>query len=184
MNILVAIALIGLLFWKLKNNYIKRITLDYSFKLQDIQFKLDVFAIANKVNNDNAKYRYINNYIGSINSKLDFLNLGMLIIYFIRDKRRESKLPPKPKSAPVSMSKKDLKIYSELIKIEKEYNTALFTYIVKKSVVYKFVVIITYLGIKPIKRFTNRLSIGLKEYLYCYIEKSLYKPGYSISLSA
>ncbi|HEY8781805.1 MAG TPA: hypothetical protein VIM16_09340 [Mucilaginibacter sp.] len=175
MNILVSIVLFGLLFWKLKNNFINRITLDYEYKLKAVEYKLDMLVVNNKIKVDNAKYRSLRNNIFNQGFKLEYLNLVVLLIYYLVDKKRSSKLNTKPHFNYQSISKKDQRINAELSKIEKEFNNILFAYIVQKNVGLKVVVLANHLGIAPVKRMTNKLSAKLKDYLKYYIEKPLYR---------
>jgi hypothetical protein len=173
MNILVAIVLFGLLFWKIKNNYINRTTLAYSYSLKALEEKLDMLVVKNKLKIDDNRYRTLSSNICNLRGKLESLNLTVLFVYYLRDRKNKSRPVSKPSVA--TISKKDQRINLEISKIEKELKDGLFAYIITKNVGFRFIVMAHILGVKPIKRISNRLSAKLKDYLQYYIEKTIYR---------
>jgi len=175
MNILIAITLFLLLFWKLKNNYVSRTTLAYEYSIKALATRLEMLVVDHKVKPDNIKYRALNAKIGNMGVKLQYLNMAILLFFFFRDRRNKKKLLNRPRLHAPMISRKERRANIELSKIEKEFNKMMFEYVLKKNVCLHFLLFANNLGLRPLKRMKNRLSARLQDYMQYYIEKLFYR---------
>lgn len=173
MNTLVGIALFGLLFWKLKNNFINRTTLSCNFQLQELGYKLDMLVVSNTLKSENPKYRNLRGNILNAERTLEYMNLGSFLMYFIRNRKKQSNRPTKSTFKNNTISKKEHRSAIEIAKIEKEFNEIIFQYIIKKNVAVKVIYFANFFWIAPIKRLLSSSIEGLRGSVRYYLDKSI-----------
>jgi hypothetical protein len=75
MTIYVIICLVLLVYWKVKNQYILRVTIKYQYKLYDLRDKLRDLAVANKIDKSSWRFKYLDGSISKTISELVSINL-------------------------------------------------------------------------------------------------------------
>ena len=89
MNTLVIICLIIVLYWRARNLYYKRLTLEYRFKLYRLRDQLRYFAIDGKIDKSNWVFNYMDTSISKTISIMDNMNLVFLIVIIIKNRNRK-----------------------------------------------------------------------------------------------
>jgi len=89
MNTLVIICLIIILYWRARNLYYRRLTLEYRFKLYKLRDKLRWLAINEKIDKNNWVFDYMDTSISKTISIMDNMNLVFLLVIAIKNRNRK-----------------------------------------------------------------------------------------------
>jgi len=150
MNILISIGLFLAVYWKLRNQYYKRLAIKYSYMLYDLRDSLREQAVLMKINTNDWQFKYLDTSFSKTIQELPNLNLLLSIIISSKYKTK--------KSSKVAIIKgmQENDTYSLLYH---EYSMILLHYIFEKMILLNFAFTVSkslHITSKNIKSYINK----------------------------
>jgi hypothetical protein len=132
MTIYVIVFLALVVYWKLKNQYGERVTLEFQYKLFDLRDTLREYAIAGKIDKDDMVFKYLDGSISKTVNDLETINLYSVFILTSRYRNNPEFLSHKERISKEIGANKYTQVFYE------QYGELVGRYIIKKHFMIKF----------------------------------------------
>lgn len=141
MNTLAIIFLFLICYWRIKNQFNQRITLEFQYKIYDVRDKLREYAISGRIDKRSWQFKYLDESLTMIHQEMDQMNLftsTMLAIklkdksFFQNDRKR------------VVKGMKENR-YTEIL--YDEYGKLIVHYLLRKAFFVRFSILVSFLTI-------------------------------------
>ncbi len=152
MNYLITVALVLLVYWKLKNQYYQKIASAYSYKLEDLRDKLMDYALDNKVDVQDWRFKFLNVSLSKNIEELHSLNIYLSLFIHLRNKDNQAFQKMHETVA------EGISSHPQFNEIYQEYTRVLMSFMLSKLFWFKTVIKIHSFSSKTRKQFRTTLN--------------------------
>jgi hypothetical protein len=164
MNTYAIIFLLLICYWKIKNSFNARLTIDFQYKIYDLRDKLREYTVMGKINKYDWQFKYLDESLTNFATELNNLNLFTSIMLSLRLNKTHKSFKSDKIKIVKGMAENQ---YTNIL--YDEYSTLLIHYVLRKAFFFRFSVLVSILSsiigkslVERYKRWMKRVLSNIK----------------------